>query len=48
MLRLKLAKTSRRFEDRSGHVKVVAVAATGPASRIARTSHPLTLAFRGR
>jgi hypothetical protein len=48
MLRLKLANTSRRLADRSGRVKVVALAATGPASRIARTSHQLTLAFRAR
>jgi hypothetical protein len=48
MLTLKLAKTSRRLADRSRRVKVVAVAATGPAHRIARTSHQLTLAFRGR
>jgi hypothetical protein len=44
MLRVKLVKTSHR----SRRVKVVAVAATGPAQRIARTSHQLTLAFRGR
>ncbi len=48
MLRVRLAKTSHRLADRSGRVKVVAVAETGPAHRIARTSHQLTLAFRGR
>jgi hypothetical protein len=48
MLRVKLAKTSHRLAARSGRVKVVAVAATGPAHPIARTSHQLTLVFRGR
>jgi hypothetical protein len=48
MLRVKLARTSHRLADRGGRVKVVAVAARGPAHRIARTSHKLTLAFRGR
>ena len=48
MLRVKLAKTSRRLAGRRGRAKVVAVAATGSADRIARTSHQLTLAFRGR
>jgi Ca2+-binding RTX toxin-like protein len=48
MLRVKLAKTSRRLADRSRRVKVVAIAATGPTHRIARTSHQLTLAFGGR
>jgi hypothetical protein len=48
MLRVKLAKTSHRLADRSGRVKVVAVAATGPAHPIARTSHQFTLVFRGR
>ena len=45
---VKLGRTSRRLAGRSGRVKVVAVAATGSAHRIARTSHQLTLAFRGR
>ena len=48
MLSVKLAKTSRRLADRSGRVKVVAVAATGSAHGITRTSHQLTLVFRGR
>jgi hypothetical protein len=48
MLSVKLAKTSHRLAGRSGRVKVVAVAATATAQRIARTSHQLTLAFRGR
>jgi hypothetical protein len=34
--------------ERGGRVNVLAVAATGPAQRIARTSHQLTLVFRGR
>src|SRR5262249_47294615 len=48
MLRVKLAKTSHHLAGRSGRVTVVAVAATGPAQRIVRTSHQLTLASRGR
>ena len=36
MLRVKLARTSHRLADRRRRVKVVAVAATGPAHRIAR------------
>jgi hypothetical protein len=48
MLRVKLAKTSHRLAERGGRVNVLAVAATGPAQRIARTSHQLTLVFRGR
>ena len=48
MLSVRLAKTSRRLADRSRRVKVVAVAARGPAQRIARTSHQFTLVFRGR
>jgi RTX calcium-binding nonapeptide repeat (4 copies) len=41
-LGVKLAATSRRLADRSGHVKVVAVA----SNRTTRTSHQLTLEFR--
>jgi hypothetical protein len=48
MLRVRLAKTRHRLDGRSGRVNVVAVAATEPAQRIARTSHQLTLAFRDR
>jgi hypothetical protein len=48
MLVVKLAETSRHLADRSRRVKVVALAATGPAHRITRTSHQLTLAFRDR
>jgi hypothetical protein len=48
MLRVKLAKTNHRLAERGGRVNVLAVAATGPAQRIARTSHQLTLVFRGR
>jgi hypothetical protein len=48
MLRIKLARTSHGLAGRSGRVKVVAVAATAPAQRVARTSRRLTLAFHGR
>jgi hypothetical protein len=48
ILRVKLAKTSRRLAQRSRRVKVVAVATTGSAGRVRGTSHQLTLAFRGR
>jgi hypothetical protein len=48
MLRVKLAKTSNHLADRARRVKVVAVAATGAAHQIARTSHQLTLVFRRR
>jgi len=44
-LKVKLAKGSRRLADRKGHLKVLAVASTGPAGRIAQSSRRLTLAL---
>ena len=44
-LKVKLATGSRRLADRKGHLKVLAVASTGPAGRIAQSSRRLTLAL---
>jgi Ca2+-binding RTX toxin-like protein len=42
-LRVKLAKGSRRLADKKGRLKVLAVASTGPAGKIAQSSRRLTL-----
>ena len=42
-LKVKLAKGSRRLADDKGRLKVLAVASTGPAGKIARSSRRLTL-----
>src|SRR5215211_602788 len=44
-LKVKLARGSRRLADRKGHLKVRAVALTGPAGKIAQSTRRLTLAF---
>ena len=44
-LKVKLASGSRRLADRKGHLKVLAVASTGPAGKIAQSSRRLTLAL---
>jgi Ca2+-binding RTX toxin-like protein len=44
-VRVKLAKGSRRLADRRGHIKVLAVASTGPSGNVAQTSRRLTLAL---
>ena len=44
-VRVKLAKGSRRLADRKGHLKVLAVASTGPSGKIATSSRHLTLAL---
>ena len=44
-LKVKLAKGSRRLADRKGHIKVLAVASTGPQGQIAQSSRRLTLAL---
>jgi Ca2+-binding RTX toxin-like protein len=45
MLKVKLARGSGRLADRKGHLKVLAVASTGPSGNIAQSSKPLTLAL---
>jgi Ca2+-binding RTX toxin-like protein len=45
-VRVKLANGSRRLADSKGHIKVLAVASTGPSGNIARSSQRLTLALR--
>jgi Ca2+-binding RTX toxin-like protein len=42
-LKVKLAKGSRRLADRKGRLKVLAVASTGSAGKIAKSSRRLTL-----
>jgi hypothetical protein len=42
---VKLAKGSQRLADRKGHLKVLAVASTGPRGNIAQSSRRLTLAL---
>jgi Ca2+-binding RTX toxin-like protein len=44
-LKVKLARGSGRLADRKGHLKVLAVASTGPSGNIAQSSKPLTLAL---
>ena len=44
-LKVKLAKGSKRLADRKGHLKVLAVASTGPSGKIAQSSRRLTLAL---
>jgi Ca2+-binding RTX toxin-like protein len=44
-LKVKLARGSRRLANRKGHLKVRAIASTGPAGKIAESSRRLTLAF---
>jgi Ca2+-binding RTX toxin-like protein len=44
-LKVKLAKGSQRLADRKGHLKVLAVASTGPRGNIAQSSRRLTLAL---
>ena len=44
-LRVKLAKGTARLADRSGRLKVRAVASTGPSGKIAQSSRRLTLAL---
>ena len=44
-LKVKLAKGSKRLADRKGHIKVLAVASTGPSGKIAQSSRRLTLAL---
>jgi Ca2+-binding RTX toxin-like protein len=44
-LRVRLAKGSRRLADRKGHLKVRAIASTGPTGKLAQSSRRLTLAF---
>ena len=40
---MKLAKGSRRLAGRKGQLKILAVASTGPAGKIAQSSRRLTL-----
>jgi hypothetical protein len=42
-LRVKLAKGSARLADRHGHLRVIAVASTASAGKVARSSRHLTL-----
>ena len=44
-LKVKLASGSKRLADRKGHIKVLAVASTGPSGKIAQSSRRLTLAL---
>jgi hypothetical protein len=44
-VRVKLANGSRRLADSKGHIRVLAVASTGPSGNIAQTSKRLTLAL---
>ena len=44
-LKVKLAKSSRRLADSRGHLRVVAVASTHDAGRVAHSSRHLTLAL---
>jgi Ca2+-binding RTX toxin-like protein len=44
-VRVTLAKGSRRLADSKGHLRVLAVASTGPSGNIAQTSQRLTLAL---
>jgi len=44
-LKVKLPTGSRRLADGKGHLKVLAVASTGPAGKIAQSSRRLTLAL---
>jgi hypothetical protein len=44
-LRVKLVKGSKRLADSKGHLKVLAVASTGPSGKIAQSSRRLTLAL---
>ena len=44
-LRVKLAKGSQRLADRKGHLKVLALASTGPSGKVAPRPQRLTLAF---
>ncbi|HET7048217.1 MAG TPA: calcium-binding protein [Solirubrobacteraceae bacterium] len=44
-VRVKLARGSRNLASRKGHLKVVAVASTGPSGKIATSSRHLTLAL---
>jgi hypothetical protein len=44
-LKVKLPKGIQRLADRKHHLKVLAVASTGPASKIAQSSRRLTLAL---
>jgi Ca2+-binding RTX toxin-like protein len=44
-LKVRLAAGSRRLADRKGHLKVLAVASTGPSGQIAQSSRRLTLAL---
>ena len=45
-VKVKLAKGSKSLADRNGRIHVQAVAATGPAGKIALSSRHLTLAVR--
>jgi hypothetical protein len=44
-VKVKLTKGSRRLADRKGHLKVRAVASTGPSGKLAQSSQRLTLAL---
>ena len=44
-LSVRLAKGSERFADRKRHLRVLAVASTGPSGKIAQSSRRLTLAL---
>jgi Ca2+-binding RTX toxin-like protein len=44
-VKVRLAKGSKRLADRTGHIKVLAVASTGHSGRIAQSSRHLTLAL---
>ena len=44
-LKVRLVKGSKRLADRKGHLKVLAVASTGPSGKIAQSSRRLTLAL---
>ena len=44
-LKVKVATGTRRLADGSGHLKVIAMASTGPSGRIAVSSQRVTLAL---
>jgi len=44
-LKVKLAKATKRLADANAHLKVLALASTGPAGNTAQTSQRLTLAL---
>ena len=45
-LKVKLAKGSKRLAARNGHLRVLAIASTGPPGQIAQSSQRLTLVLR--